>query len=86
MSEQLPAGFLQAIAEQPDDDTPRLVSADWLDEHGDPARAEFIRVQIELAKGVRGSRRRLELEARQRALLAAHGRAWAESVAVLLKK
>jgi uncharacterized protein (TIGR02996 family) len=37
--------FLQAILESPDDDTPRLVYADWLDEHGDSARAEFIRVQ-----------------------------------------
>ena len=31
--------FLQAIREAPEDDTPRLVYSDWLDEHGDPARA-----------------------------------------------
>jgi uncharacterized protein (TIGR02996 family) len=43
-------GFLQAIVENPDDDTPRLVYADWLDEHCEPARAEFIRVQCELAR------------------------------------
>jgi uncharacterized protein (TIGR02996 family) len=36
-----------AIRANPDDDTPRLVYADWLQEHGDEARAEFIRVQIE---------------------------------------
>ncbi len=42
--------FLQAILETPDDDTPRLIYADWLDEHGDPARAEFIRVQCRLAE------------------------------------
>jgi uncharacterized protein (TIGR02996 family) len=41
--------FVQAIIENPDDDTPRLVYADWLAEHGDAARAEFIRVQIALA-------------------------------------
>jgi uncharacterized protein (TIGR02996 family) len=41
--------FLQAMIETPDDDTPRLVYADWLDEHGDPDRAEFIRIQCELA-------------------------------------
>jgi uncharacterized protein (TIGR02996 family) len=29
---------------------PRLEYADWLDEHGDPAKAEFIRVQCELAR------------------------------------
>lgn len=39
--------FLRAICTNPDDDTPRLVFADWLQENGDEARAEFIRVQVE---------------------------------------
>jgi uncharacterized protein (TIGR02996 family) len=43
------AAFLAAIIERPDDDVPRLVFADWLDEHGQPERAEFVRVQVELA-------------------------------------
>jgi uncharacterized protein (TIGR02996 family) len=30
--------FLRAIHEAPEDDTPRLVDADWLEEHGGPAR------------------------------------------------
>src|SRR5262245_45873464 len=38
--------FVAAIAASPADDLPRLVFADWLDEHGDPDRAEFIRTQI----------------------------------------
>lgn len=42
--------LLKAVAASPDDDLPRLVAADWLDEHGEPERAEFIRVQIERAK------------------------------------
>ncbi|HEY1067960.1 MAG TPA: TIGR02996 domain-containing protein [Pirellulales bacterium] len=42
--------FLQAIAEAPDDDAPRLIYADWLDEQGDASRAEFIRVQCELER------------------------------------
>ncbi len=42
--------LLRAICENPDDDAPRLIYADWLDEHGDPRQAEFIRVQIELAR------------------------------------
>jgi len=42
--------FLQAIRDSPDDDTPRLVFADWLTENGDADRAEFIRVQCELAR------------------------------------
>jgi uncharacterized protein (TIGR02996 family) len=43
--------FLRAILADPSDDGPRLVYADWLDERGQAARAEFIRVQCELAKG-----------------------------------
>ncbi|QJW94609.1 TIGR02996 domain-containing protein [Frigoriglobus tundricola] len=41
--------LLSAIIQFPDEDTPRLVFADWLDEHGDHDRAEFIRLQIRLA-------------------------------------
>jgi uncharacterized protein (TIGR02996 family) len=39
--------FLRAIRANPDDDTARLVFADWLDEHNDPL-GTFIRVQLEL--------------------------------------
>jgi uncharacterized protein (TIGR02996 family) len=39
--------LVRAIIESPDDDAPRLVYADWLDEHGQPERAEFIRLQCE---------------------------------------
>lgn len=38
--------LLRAILAQPDEDTPRLMYADWLDENGQPDRAEFIRLQI----------------------------------------
>jgi uncharacterized protein (TIGR02996 family) len=38
-----------AIIAHADEDTPRLAYADWLDENGDPDRAEFIRVQCRLA-------------------------------------
>src|SRR5215203_6135464 len=38
------AAFLAAIRDDLDDDTPRLVFADWLEEHGDP-RGAFIRAQ-----------------------------------------
>ncbi len=41
--------LLRGVEAAPDDDLPRLVYADWLDEHGRHARAEFIRVQCELA-------------------------------------
>jgi uncharacterized protein (TIGR02996 family) len=42
--------FLRAICQAPDDDAPRLVFADWLDENRDPERAEFIRLQIRQAR------------------------------------
>jgi uncharacterized protein (TIGR02996 family) len=45
-----PAPFLAAIASNPDDDLPRLVYADWLDEHDQPDRAEFIRLQCHSAR------------------------------------
>ena len=41
------AAFLRDVIENPDDDAPRLIFADWLEDHGDPERAEFIRLQIE---------------------------------------
>ncbi len=44
------AALLRSILAAPDDDAPRLVYADWLDENGEPERAEFIRVQCELAR------------------------------------
>jgi len=39
-----------AICDNPEEDTPRLMFADWLDEHGEPDRAEFVRLQCELAR------------------------------------
>lgn len=44
------SAFLRHIIAEPEDDLPRLIFADWLDEHGEAARAEFIRVQCELAR------------------------------------
>ena len=42
--------LLSAILADPDDDRPRLVYADWLEQHGQLDRARLIRVQIELAR------------------------------------
>jgi len=39
--------FLAAIRAAPHDDLRRLAFADWLDEHEEPERAEFVRVQVE---------------------------------------
>jgi uncharacterized protein (TIGR02996 family) len=40
----------RAILDDPDDDAPRLVWADWLDERGDADRAAFVRYQCEWAR------------------------------------
>ena len=42
--------LLAAVCANPNDDLPRLVFADWLDENGEPERAEFIRLQVRLAE------------------------------------
>src|SRR5689334_5694977 len=69
-------GALMAdIIENPDDDTPRLVLADWLDENDDLDRAEFIRLQLLLAK--RGDDRTLATEqTRARELEKLHKDLW----------
>jgi uncharacterized protein (TIGR02996 family) len=87
--------FLQAIIDAPEDDTPRLVYADWLDEHGDPERAEFIRVQCELARlpeppgsslrkptaePQQVERRRARLGRRARGLLRRHLKEWRHDI------
>jgi uncharacterized protein (TIGR02996 family) len=41
------AAFIRAIVDRPDDDAPRLIYADWLDDRGESDRAELIRIQIE---------------------------------------
>jgi uncharacterized protein (TIGR02996 family) len=68
--------FMDAIRESPDDDTPRLMFADWLDERGECERAEFIRVQCELAILPINSPRHSHLSARQTELLKGHETAW----------
>src|SRR4051812_13692072 len=42
--------LLAAIRAQPDEDTPRLVFADYLEENDEAARAAFVRAQVELAR------------------------------------
>src|SRR5437660_8265567 len=42
-------GLLAAVIADIDDDAPRLVYSDWLEENGDLDRAQFIRAQCALA-------------------------------------
>src|SRR5437763_1481005 len=69
------AAFLADIAEDPEDDTPRRIFADWLSDHGDP-RGELLRVQCELARLPADVPPPLELLAREQALLMEHGADW----------
>jgi uncharacterized protein (TIGR02996 family) len=68
--------FLAEILASPEDDTPRLIYADWLDDHGQYDRAELIRVQCELARMEEGHPRWAGLEAFEGDLLAHNGEAW----------
>src|SRR4051812_3894228 len=42
--------LIAAVCDDPDDDVPRLVYADWLDEHGRPEYAELIRVTVRVER------------------------------------
>lgn len=66
------ATFLHAILAHPEDDLPRLVYADWLEEQGRPedmARAQFIRLEIEAERYPLGSDERARLDRQTRKLL-----------------
>lgn len=66
------ADFIRAVAAEPDDDTVRLAFADWLDEHGRPGRAQFVRVQVERARLDEFDPRQSELFAAEQRLLVEH--------------
>jgi uncharacterized protein (TIGR02996 family) len=68
--------LLAAIRAAPDDDAPRLIYADWLEEHGQTERAEFIRIQCELARIDSPTLKQREAE-----LLAEHHNAFAGPLA-----
>lgn len=58
--------LLAAIIAHPDEDTPRLMYADWLQENGQPERAEFIRIQCDPTADEAAEDRAAELEERHR--------------------
>jgi uncharacterized protein (TIGR02996 family) len=72
------AAFLHAIAAAPDDDTPRLVFADWLDERGsddDRARAALIRAQCRFEILTEGKECK-QLRREAKAILSANEKTW----------
>jgi uncharacterized protein (TIGR02996 family) len=75
--------LLAAVWAEPHDDTPRLAYADFLQEAGgeaNAARAEYIRVQCELARLDEDDPRRKSLETRERALARKYRRDWNEGL------
>jgi uncharacterized protein (TIGR02996 family) len=73
--------LLQEILQSPDDDAPRLVYADWLEQQGDDeanARAELIRAQCAVEHASPAKQAALKL--RIRAVLKRFGRRWTARV------
>jgi uncharacterized protein (TIGR02996 family) len=77
--------FLRAICANPDDDLPRLVYADWLDERGDP-RGEFIRVECELPHLASEDPRRRQLHLRDCELIRLHKERWVGMIPELVRR
>src|SRR5262245_46285153 len=73
MSDDLLA-LLHGCKDNPDDNAPRLVLADWLEEHGEPERAEFIRLQCR--GNDQGTPGAVERARREEELLNANGERW----------
>lgn len=73
--------LLQAVYDAPDDDGPRLVYADALQERGDP-RGELITLQ--LARGFERETLRRDVRSRERDLLDAHGKQWLGPLAAVV--
>jgi uncharacterized protein (TIGR02996 family) len=71
------ATFLQAIYDAPADDAPRLAWADWLEGQGQAERAEFIHLQLRLARLPADDPQREALAAREQKLYYQHRDEWA---------
>src|SRR5262245_57057162 len=76
--------LLAAIRQQPGDDLARMAHADWLEENGDPDRAHFIRLQLQLDQQATRSPRAGELTAEVEGILAEHESRWLGEWADLL--
>jgi uncharacterized protein (TIGR02996 family) len=75
--------LLAACHADPDDDTPRLVLADWLEEHDDP-RGECVRLQVRLAATPANDPQYDDLFGRHREWWAKHGKLWEKEVRHLM--
>jgi uncharacterized protein (TIGR02996 family) len=77
--------LLRAVCAAPDDDLPRLVFADWCEEHGEADRGQFIRLMcrihelcraIDRGAGEKAMKEMNPLDRRAWRLWETHGRGW----------
>ena len=86
--ESLEKAFLDGIIADSDDLAPRLIFADWLEEHdvgenGYADRAEFIRAQCRLAEAAPDDPYRIDWTIKEQALLDRHRTEWERPLAQL---
>ena len=83
MADTADAAFLRTILSVPDQDTPRLVYADYLEENDRSERAEFIRLQCELAKTPSYAPHHALLKVREQELLSRYQAEWKHRLPML---
>jgi len=76
--------FFDRIRDEPAEDGPRLIYADWLEENGQPDRAEFIRLQVALERLEEDDPRRPDLRERERLLRDANEHRWSADMIPLV--
>jgi uncharacterized protein (TIGR02996 family) len=84
--ESVRQGFLAEIVKHLEDDTPRLIFADWLDEHGENDRAEFIRLGCRVARLAGDDPQLQNLQEQLAALQSKHSQQWLQEVPAWARK
>ena len=74
--------FINAIQAEPNNDIPRLVYADWLEDEGDE-QAELIRVQCAIQQSAKNTEEQIGLKAREQQLLSIFDQRWIEPLKAL---
>src|SRR5262245_61532274 len=78
------AALLAAIVAQPDENSVRLIYADWLQENGDEEQAKFIRDSIKLEwLHIQEDDKRQRISTRLEGLAEQHGKRWLEAIGVM---
>src|SRR4051812_17317548 len=77
--------LLEEAKSEPEDDIPRRVLADWLQDHDDP-RGEFLSVQMRRSSLAAEDPEQESLEQRERQLLGEHALTWLGPLADLASR